>query len=815
MKTSVQVGSVRGVALMLSLAAVLYVIGFAGMLYFAELGLADDSAFIIGNHPIEAEHMPQLSNAEATTPLAMQIRFALRHRTALDKLIAQQHDPLSPNYHKWLSGDEFRRRFGPSPSEINAVAKWLASEDFTVTKREGNALEFSGAVASAQRAFAVRIAKFGDGSVYANTSDPVIPERLAGVISSVLGLDNMVHAMPMTHPERLLAKAPEDFALQLAQAESDPVSRLPDSIVNGAQAFGPADLRSFYDESVGDGRDGSGSCIAIVGVSDFLDSTMTAFTSQFGLPAISYTRKQYGQYPGLNGAQQEAELDLQWSHVAAPGASIVYHLGGDLISDIAGAVNDNSCGVISISYGLCGVSASYMTSVVDPIFSQAAAQGQSVFVSSGDQGAAGIGLNANGAACVVNNTRSVNEMSADPNVTSVGGTEFTPVYSGGSDQGYAIERVWNDGSGATGGGVSQVFAKPAYQKGPGVPSDSYRDVPDVALIASPNSPGVFFADNENGGAQMVCCIGGTSLSAPVWAGFATVIGQISGNRRLGNFNQIIYPLANAQYVAAGFHDITNGNNNFNGVTGFSGGRGFDLASGWGTVDFNVFASAAKTFLSQSPSPTPSATATTTSTASATPRPTEVRPTSTPTLSATRTASPATATATPMPTESRAPTPAPTRSASGTPSPTTKATSVPTAAPSSSPTPIIVTFPTTSVGSYALQTLLIQNGNSAALSVNVGGLATPFGVYYPGTYTIPPSWTLELRLSFEPVQPGSSTQQLLISTSDPRNPMMTISISGIAISPGAGSRAASRPRLSSLQPRLRAPRKGHSETRSGP
>jgi subtilase family serine protease len=156
-------------------------------------------------------------------------------------------------------------------------------------------------------------------------------------------------------------------------------------------------------------------------------------------------------------------------------------------------------------------------------------------------------------------------MSADPNVTSVGGTQFTPTYASGNDQGYASERVWNDSSGATGGGVSQVFAKPAYQVGSGVPSESGRAVPDIGLIASPSSPGVFFADEVNGAARVVCCIGGTSLSAPVWAGFATVIGQISGNPRLGNFNQIIYPLANTQYSTAGFHDISNGNNNPSGA----------------------------------------------------------------------------------------------------------------------------------------------------------------------------------------------------------------------------------------------------------
>jgi subtilase family serine protease len=823
MKTRVSIHSFYGAAVMLALAAFSCALGFGGVLYFAGSGHADDGALLVGNHPVEAENFRQLGEADSTKRLEMQIRFALRHRAALDKLLAEQQNPASANYHKWLTTDEFLRRFGPSESEIDAITNWLASEGFTVTRHLRNSLEFTGPVAQAQRTFAVRIAKFGDGSVYANTSDPIIPKRFAGIVGSVLGMDNMVHAVPMSHQRGMSANAPVDLAVELAQAESE-VPAAPDAIVNGAQAFGPSDLRTFYDETVGAGQDGSGSCIAIIGASDFLDATMTVFTSQFGLPAINYTRVLSGSNPGLNSAEAESELDLQWSHVTAPGASINFHLGSDLVSDIAGAVNANACGVISISYGLCGVSASYMTSVIDPIFSQAAAQGQSVFISAGDQGAAGIALNSNGTACVVNNTRSVNEMSADPNVTSVGGTQFTPTYSGGNDQGYASERVWNDSSGATGGGASQVFAKPAYQKGSGVPNDGARDVPDVALIASPNSPGVFFADDVNGGAQVVCCIGGTSLSAPVWAGFASVIGQISGNSRLGNFNQIIYPLANKQYSAAGFHDITNGNNNFNGVTGFSAGPGYDLASGWGTIDFEVFASAAKTFLAQSSSPTPSATPTPTKTASPTATRTAM---ATPTRSATRTATAtakgtatatsartATGTATAMPTRTatkiatptviRTVTATPTRGATGTVTPTIAATPIPTASPVASPTPIIVTFPTTPIRAFALQTLTIPNRNTSTLSVSVGTLAAPFAVYYPGVYNVPPGWTLTLMLSFTPLQTGSASQQLLISTNDPRNPKLTVAISGVAISQRGASRK-SRPELSVLQPRLRAPR----------
>ncbi len=111
-----------------------------------------------------------------------------------------------------------------------------------------------------------------------------------------------------------------------------------------------------------------------------------------------------------------------------------------------------------------------------------------------------------GSSCVAGSARSVNEMSADPNVTAVGGTQFNPTYSGGNDLGHATEKVWNDGIGASGGGASQFFSKPGYQSGAGVPADGARDVPDIALIASPEFPGVFWGHDVGGTGQISCCV---------------------------------------------------------------------------------------------------------------------------------------------------------------------------------------------------------------------------------------------------------------------------------------------------------------------
>ncbi len=705
-------------------------------------GYADDRLRLSGNHPLQAEVFAPLGNAALDAPLEMQIRFAVRHQAALDQLLEDQQKPASARYHQWLKTGEFFSRFGPSSSEVEALEHWLMSEGFAIASRAPGYLEFKGTVAQAQQAFDVRIARFGDGSVYANTSDPVVPRPLANVIGAILGMDNMTHAVPVTHQlphaKGNQNKSPEPDArtVQLAQAEidssesSDPTP-IGGVIIGSSEAFGPADMRTFYNEAVGVGQDGSGQCIAIVGVSDFRNSTMTTFANQFDLPAISFTRKLHGADPGFNSAEAEAELDLQWSHAAAPGASIDYHYGSNLVTDISAAVTDNACGAISISYAFCGPTASFINNTLHPIFVQAAAQGQSVFVSSGDQGAAGL-ASSNGS-CVVGTSRLVNEMSADPNVTAVGGTQFTPVYSGGNDVGHTAENVWNDGIGATGGGASQFFAKPSYQTGLGLPNDGARDVPDIALMASPILPGVFIADDQNGTAKITCCIGGTSLSAPIWAGFSRVIAQLSGITRLGNLNPLIYNLAGTQYATAGFRDVTNGNNNYNGVAGFSAGPGYDQSTGWGTVDFNTFANAAKNYLTHT-SPTATSTPTATTTGGMTPT--------------------SSASATPTPTPA--------------PEPNGGTLSVPKS----------VRFPAVGVGMPAAPlTFMVTNRSlSSTLTVDIGTLAAPFKVVGGGHYTLPPATRVSVTIELATDTVGTPSQGLSISSGDPKHPQVNVAVS---------------------------------------
>jgi hypothetical protein len=139
--------------------------------------------------------------------------------------------------------------------------------------------------------------------------------------------------------------------------------------------------------------------------------------------------------------------------------------------------------------------------------------------------------------------------------------------------------------------VKTGACKPPYQVGVS-PNDGARDIPDVAIIASADMPGVFLGDDQapaTPNAIIDCCDGGTSLSSPLWAGISRLIAQIKG-ARLGSMNPQIYQLGPAG-SAAGLRDVVTGNNNFNGVTGFKAGPGYDLVTGWGTPDINGFASA--------------------------------------------------------------------------------------------------------------------------------------------------------------------------------------------------------------------------------
>ena len=335
-------------------------------------------------------------------------------------------------------------------------------------------------------------------------------------------------------------------------------------------------------------------CVALAAVSDVHASTFGGFTKKVRPSGSKADQVIYasGGSPGFNDAEIEADLDVEYSHAMAPATPIRLYVGAgtnDLQDAISRAVTDNVCGVISISFGYCGAFSIY-SGTLDPIFTQAATQGQTVFVSSGDDGAAGLILSGN--QCVAGFSPNVSEMSADPNVTCVGGTQFNPQYNSAnkdtSTVNDGLDSAWNEaGVGATGGGISTVFARPSWQTGTGVPPGTMRLVPDVALGAALHSPGFYIVAFFQG-ANRLALLGGTSLSSPAWAGYSRLIGQVFGSGRLGLINP--QNLQARKYRFGFGADRCDQRQQFvqRRPRVFAGSPGYDMATGWGSPDMSTW-----------------------------------------------------------------------------------------------------------------------------------------------------------------------------------------------------------------------------------
>ena len=554
---------------------------------------AAQSVFLSGNHPELTAGLT--SRLAAETQLDIQITFGLRNQAELEDLLSDLQDPASPRYHQWLTSQQFEARFARTPAEVRAVKDWLTSHGFQVLQADSHGITSLATVAAAESTFATTIASSADGSVFANTTDPVIPSRFAGVIGTVIGLENTLRTQPTGYRQgKSFSSALSDsagfrFDHPAAFHATALLPRATPAYISGSgTGFAPADLQTFYDETplLNANINGAGvDCLALIETSDYLDADVAGFDSTFGLPAFNPLRVfPAGTSPGIGPNEAETLLDIEWAHAAAPGAPINVYIGNSqsrsLIDAIGRAVKDDTCSVISISYQLCGGVVSLYTSTIDAMFAQAVSQGQSIFVGAGDRGVD----------TCDEHVPSVNEMSADPNVTSVGGTQFTPNYdSSGNDLGFVPETVWNDDAGASGGGKSALFAKPAYQLPPLTPNDNARDLPDLALGAGFNSPGFLFMQDNNGAPELAA-VGGTSISTPAMAGFAKLIGQVAGGR-LGNMNIPLYQLAAAGQALNGFRDVVSGNNSSDGIVGFDAAPGYDQASGWGSLDLTTFAGA--------------------------------------------------------------------------------------------------------------------------------------------------------------------------------------------------------------------------------
>jgi pseudomonalisin len=507
-------------------------------------------------------------------------------KAALEALTAAQQDPSSPLYHQWLTPESYAEHFGASAGDLAQVQLWLERNGFQVDEVPASrqAIVFSGTAAQVESAFqtALKTYRIGGKRHIANSSDPTLPAALAPVVAGVASLHDVFSAPQHTAPVKV----------KRYPGEGDRTPK-PDYTAGSAHYLSPADYATIYDIAslYQQAYTGSGETIAIVGRADISLPDVRSFRSTFGLPANDPVVTQTTSTdPGTSVTDDvdEAMLDTEWSGAVAENATVDFvttastATSDGVFLSMQYAVNHNLAPVISVSYGLCeadlGASAN---AFLNSLWQQAASQGITVLVSAG--------------ATMGTHGRGVNGICSTPYSTCVGGTEFndtaepsqywstTTGANGESALSYIPELVWNEsgssGLWSTGGGVSTVYSKPAWQTGKGVPADGKRDVPDVSLTAAGHDAYLV------GVAGALYGISGTSAASPSFAGIVTLAAQKAG-ARIGNANPELYHLAAMQYSggAAVFHDVTSGSNTVPGVTGFSAGAGYDQATGWGSVD---------------------------------------------------------------------------------------------------------------------------------------------------------------------------------------------------------------------------------------
>jgi subtilase family serine protease len=374
----------------------------------------------------------------------------------------------------------------------------------------------------------------------------------------------------------------------------------------GIPCYSPQEIQNAYGLAslLNAGYTGAGETIIIIvsfGSPTILQDLKT-FDADYGLPdPPSFTvLAPLGTVPfdptnsDQVGWASETTLDVEWAHAMAPGANIV--LLTSPVSETEGvqglpeflfleqyALDHHLGKIISQSWGatentLFTPAGQQVFEDFERFYQDAAQQNVTVLASAGDNGSANQGVNP----ATYYPFPTVIFPASSPLVTAVGGTSLYADTNGK----YQLETVWNNGLGAGGGGESQQFSEPLYQKL--LPNSAqkalrnYRGIPDVAYNADPNTPiliyvGFFPNPNDNG----YYFIGGTSEGSPQWAGIIADANQLAGHP-LGFLNLKLYSLAALVGQSQFFHDITIGNNSFNGVPGYAATAGWDLASGWGT-----------------------------------------------------------------------------------------------------------------------------------------------------------------------------------------------------------------------------------------
>jgi subtilase family serine protease len=488
---------------------------------------------------------PLVGHVAPDQHLSLAISLPLRNEAALDGLLDEIYDAQSPSYHRYLSVQEFTRRFGPSQTDYAAVLQFAKAHGLSVVEAASNrmVLDVEGRAADIESAFHVSMNLYQhpteNRTFYAPDREPAVD--LDVPLLHVSGLDNF------TLPQAKYAR-PSLQNLQQAKASGSGPSG----------NFVGSDLRAAY---YGSGSlNGAGQSVGLFEFAGYEISDVQNYFTKLNQPlnvpvnGVSLNGVSLNCPPSSCDDSEQA-IDIEIAISMAPGLSqVVVYVGSNDVSIFNQMASDNTSKQLSCSWGWTDNEKS-----LDPIFKEMAVQGQTVFVATGDEGSSTPG--------------DIVWPADDPFVTAVGGTDLVTTGPGGA---WKSETGW---SGSAGMPSKNNIPIPQYQKLSGVvnsqnhASSTLRNIPDVSAEANTNQWSCYDGGCFTGN-------GGTSYAAPQWAGLTAMANEQAisgGGTTLGFINPRLYHIGIGTNYDTDFHDITSGSNGQ-----YSAVTGFDLVTGWGS-----------------------------------------------------------------------------------------------------------------------------------------------------------------------------------------------------------------------------------------
>jgi len=568
---------------------------------------------IAGAVSAEAASAQDLGPRDPSAPLEhMQLilQRPQERQAAFDAAVVALHQHGSSSYHQWLTPQTIGAEFGPSAGDIATLTAYLRSEGFIVNRvaNSGTSIDFTGTVAQVQQSFHTQIhnLRLATGEDrYSATVQAQLPDALVPLITGLLPISN-ISARSLLSPARSPVQPGRSGASGLAH---------PEDTSGGLYNVGAQDFYTIYNENplFGSGTTGAGTTVALLEETDINTADVTTFRTMMGIsPAAPSLSVMHGagsatcNDPGITdtGEEGEAVLDTEWAGAAAPGANLLFMscqtLSTDGIFLSAQAVIDNNLATtMSLSYGATEAGNGSVNTFLSNLWEQAAAQGETVVVASGDAGSANSadqnkpyarhGLEVNSFASTAYNVAAGGTDFQDDYNEKIGGNPYIRSYFWNSSNtatlssalSYVPETTWNDTCASSlidyeletstdpnalcddtdkgptyypttggGGGVSTLQPRPTWQTATifGIPPTSlynHRLLPDISLFAG---NGIWthlldFYQSDTGGSQVA---GGTSFVSPQLAGIFALIAQQTGER-LGQPNFVLYNMAGAEY----------------------------------------------------------------------------------------------------------------------------------------------------------------------------------------------------------------------------------------------------------------------------